>query len=86
MEGCPHTGEPVRLCHKRAVCFGPKCAKVRFFSTSSECFRAGWVMGKSLKRMVSAEGIEPSTYCLRDNQQYRIPRTQKSHGSEDLVN
>jgi len=48
--------------------------------------RAGWVMGKSLKRMVSAEGIEPSTYCLRDNQQYRIPRTQKSHGSEDLVN
>jgi len=37
-------------------------AKARLFNTSSKRFRAGLVVGKLLKRMVSAEGIEPSTY------------------------
>jgi len=38
-------------------------ANAGFFDTSVERFRAGLVVGKLLKRMVSAEGIEPSTYC-----------------------
>jgi len=33
-----------------AVRFEPVCANMGFFATSIECFRAGLVMGKSLKR------------------------------------
>ena len=49
-------------CRKRAVPFAATCAKVRLFNTSHFCFRAGLIQGKLLKNMVSAEGIEPSTY------------------------
>jgi hypothetical protein len=45
-----------------AVRFEPVCANMGFFDTSAKCFRAGLVVGKLLKRVVSAEGIEPSTY------------------------
>jgi hypothetical protein len=45
-----------------AARFEPVCANMGFFGTSTKCFRAGLVMGKLLKRVVSAEGIEPSTY------------------------
>jgi len=50
------------VCRKCAVRFEPMCANTGFFDTSTKCFRAGLVMGKSLKGLVSAEGIEPSTY------------------------
>jgi len=50
------------VCRKCAVRFEPLRANSRFFNTSVKCFRAGLVEGKSLKRVVSAEGIEPSTY------------------------
>jgi hypothetical protein len=50
------------VCHKCAVRFEPIRANSRLFNTSVQCFRAGLVEGKSLKRVVSAEGIEPSTY------------------------
>jgi hypothetical protein len=50
------------VCRKCAVRFEPIRAKSRFFNTSVKCFRAGFFEGKSLKRVVSAEGIEPSTY------------------------
>jgi hypothetical protein len=55
-----HAGTPV--CRKCAVRFDPRRANSRFFNTSIKCFRAGFLEGKSLKRVVSAEGIEPSTY------------------------
>jgi len=51
-----------RPCRKRAVPCATTCAKFRLFSTSHLCFRAGLIQGKSLKKMVSAEGIELSTY------------------------
>jgi hypothetical protein len=41
-----------------AARFEPVCANMGFFATSTTCFRAGLVMGKCLKRVVSAEGIE----------------------------
>jgi hypothetical protein len=41
-----------------AVRSDPMCAKSGFFATSAKCFRAGLVIAKLLKRMVSAEGIE----------------------------
>jgi hypothetical protein len=50
------------VCRECAVRFEPICANAGFFDTSAECFRAGLVEGKSLKRVMSAEGIEPSTY------------------------
>ena len=53
---------PTQVCHKFAVRFETMRAKSRLFNTSAKGFRAGLVVGKLLKRMVSAEGIEPSTY------------------------
>ena len=50
------------MCHKCAVRFEPIRANSRFFNTSVKCFRAGLAEGKSLKRVVSAIGIEPTTY------------------------
>ena len=50
------------VCRKCAVRFEPIRANSRSFNTAVKCFRAGLVEGKSLKRVVSAEGIEPSTY------------------------
>jgi len=52
----------IALCRKCAVRFEAICTNRGFFATSVKCFRAGLVAGKSLKRVVSAEGIEPSTY------------------------
>ena len=51
-----------RPCRKHAVPSGTTCAKVRLFNTSHLCSRAGLIQGKSLKKMVSAVGIEPTTY------------------------
>jgi hypothetical protein len=51
-----------RLCRKRAVPLDAMCAKSRLFNTTHKCFRAGLISGNLLKKMVSAEGIEPSTY------------------------
>ncbi len=51
-----------RPCRKRAVPCATTCANVRLFNTSHLCFRAGLIQGKSLKKMVSAVGIEPTTY------------------------
>ena len=50
------------VCRKCAVRFEPICANAGLFDISAECFRAGLVEGKSLKRVVSAVGIEPTTY------------------------
>jgi len=36
------------LCHKRAIRFGPLCAKSSLFATCQKCFRAGVVLGKCL--------------------------------------
>ncbi len=52
---------PMRVCRKCAVRFEPIRANSRFFNTSVKCFRAGLVEDKSLKRVVSAVGIESST-------------------------
>jgi hypothetical protein len=52
----------IEVCRKCAVRFEPIRANSRFFNTSLKCFRAGLVEGKSLKRVVSAVGIEPTTY------------------------
>jgi len=53
---------PTPVCRKCAVRFEPIRGNSRFFNTSVKCLRAGFLEGKSLKRVVSAEGIEPSTY------------------------
>jgi hypothetical protein len=45
-----------------AVRFEPVCANAGFFDIPVERFRAGLVVSKLLKRMVSAVGIEPTTY------------------------
>ena len=39
-----------RVCHKCAVPFDPRCAKVHLFNTASKRFRAGLAVGKSLIR------------------------------------
>ena len=40
--------QPIEVCHKCAVRFGPICAKVLRFNTRSRRFRAGLVMSKLL--------------------------------------
>ena len=55
----------IEVCRKCAICFEPIRAKSSLFNTTSKVLPCGRFVGKSLKRLVSAEGIEPSTYWLR---------------------
>ena len=50
------------VCRKCAVRFGTVRAKVRLFNTTSKVLPCGLGCGKSLIEMVSAVGIEPTTY------------------------
>ena len=56
-----------QVCHKLCQRLTPGCADTGFFDTETECFRAGLVMGKSLKKMVSAEGIESAKKRILNN-------------------
>ncbi len=55
-------GSPRQVCRKCAVRSGAVRAKVRLFNTASKVLPCGLGCGKLLIRMVSAVGIEPTTY------------------------
>lgn len=55
-------GRRTPVCHRCAARFEPIRAKARNFNTESRVLPCGHFRGKPLRRMVSAEGIEPSTY------------------------
>ena len=58
----PEDLEFTEVCRKCAVRFGTVRAKVRLFNTASKVLPCGLGWGKSLIRVVSAVGIEPTTY------------------------
>ena len=64
---------------------GTICAEVRLFNTGSSVLPCVLGRSKSLKKVVSAEGIEPSTYSLRVLVERRINNLATFEGVRPLV-